>query len=98
MPCGGAGSQNIEHPYILVSLSSVLFCFSCQMHFNFIGKAQFRRAMVSCDSSYSMLQLKCNSIFNAIISPFLPSGLFCPYKLDQSISSCGVWCSFSFLF
>ena len=48
--------QNIEHPHTLVSLSSVFFFFFffffCQRLFNFIGKARFRRATLSCDSSY----------------------------------------------
>ena len=49
MPWGGAAGQNIEHPHTLAILSSfVLF----QMHFSFIGKVQFRWAMLSCDSSY----------------------------------------------
>ena len=50
---GGAGGQNIEHPHILVILSSFFFYFILlQMHFSFIGKAQFRRAMLFCNSSY----------------------------------------------
>ena len=49
MPWGGAGGQNIEHPHTLVILSSL---FLLQMHLSFIGKAQFKRATLFCDSSY----------------------------------------------
>ena len=49
MPWGGAGDQNIERPHTLAILSGFVLL---QMHFSFIGKAQFWRAMLSCDSSY----------------------------------------------
>ena len=39
MPWGGAGGQNIEHPHTLAILSSFVLL---QVHFSFIGKAQFR--------------------------------------------------------
>ena len=49
--CHGVGLEvkNIEHPHTLAILSSF---FWLQMHFSFIGKAQFRRAMLFWDSSY----------------------------------------------
>ena len=53
MPWGGAEGQNIEHPHTPVNLSS--FCFLCRMHFNFIVKARFRRATLSCDSTGQLL-------------------------------------------
>ena len=43
MPWGGAGGQNIEHPHTLAILSSF---FLLQMHFSFIGKAQFLRQLL----------------------------------------------------
>ena len=60
MPWGRSGGQNIEHPHTLLILSSLLliffffffFFFLLQMHFSFIGKAQFRRATLFWDSSY----------------------------------------------
>ena len=52
MPWGGARGQNIDHPHTLVSLSSVVCFFFRQIHFSFIGNARFRRATLSCDSSY----------------------------------------------
>ena len=48
MSWDGAGGQNIEQPYTLAIFSS--FCL-LQMHGSFIGMAQFRRAMLSCNSS-----------------------------------------------
>ena len=56
MPWGGTGGQNIEHPHTLVILSFFFFFFF-QMHFSFIGKAQFRRATLFCDSSYFQILL-----------------------------------------
>ena len=50
---GGAGGQNIEHPHTLAILSPFFFLL-LQMHFRFIGKAQFRRATLFCDSSYTV--------------------------------------------
>ena len=36
---------------------------------------------------------------NGVLNPHLPSGIFHPYQLDESISNFkGVWCTFSFLF
>ena len=59
MPWSGAGGQNIEHPHTLAIFSYFFlfflfyfFFFLLQMHFSFIGKAQFRRATLSCDSAY----------------------------------------------
>ena len=49
MPWGGAGGQNIEHPHTPAILSSFSLL---QIHFSVIGKAQFRRATLFCDSSY----------------------------------------------
>ena len=43
MPWDGARGQNIEHPHTLAILSSFFFLL-LQMHFSFIGKAQFRQA------------------------------------------------------
>ena len=45
---GGTGCQNIEHPHTLAILSSLF------VHFSFIGKAQFGRATLFCDSSYCL--------------------------------------------
>ena len=54
MPWGEAAGQNIEHPHTLAILSSF---FLLQMHFSFIGKAQFRRATLFCDSSYCLNEI-----------------------------------------
>ena len=55
---GGAGGQNIKHPHTLAILIFLFFFFFfLQMHFSFIGfigKAQFKRATLFCDSSYSL--------------------------------------------
>ena len=59
MSWGGAAGQNIEHPHTLVIFSSLFFL---QMHFNFIAKAQFRRAAMSCDSSYFLMVISYNYI------------------------------------
>ena len=45
----GLEVKNIEHPHTLAILSSF---FWLQMHFSFIGKAQFRWAKLFWDSSY----------------------------------------------
>ena len=50
--------QNIEHPHSLVILSSFFFLLLLLMHFSFIGKTQFRRAMLFCDSSFMNVSLK----------------------------------------
>ena len=48
---GWGWSQNTEHPHTLAIFSSFFF-FLLQMHFSFIGKAQFMRATLFCDSFY----------------------------------------------
>ena len=50
--CHGVGLEvkNIEHPHTLAILSSF---FWLQVHFGFFGKAQFRRATLFWDNSYS---------------------------------------------
>ena len=47
--------------------SSFIFC--SETHFSFIGKAQFRRATLSCDSSY-LLYVRCKSGVTFIWSCF----------------------------
>ena len=56
MPWGGVGGQNLEHPHTLAILSFFFFFFPSNA-FGFFGKAQFRRAMLSCDSSNFLLPL-----------------------------------------
>ena len=43
--------------------SSFIFC--CEKHFSFIGKAQFRQARLSCDSSY--LPVKSQVMFHGLV-------------------------------
>ena len=57
---GEAGGKNIEHPHTLAILRSF---FWLQMHFSFIGKAQFGRATLFCDSSYCKFPLMLKKVF-----------------------------------
>ena len=63
--CGGAG-QNTEHPHTLAMLSSL---FLLQMHFSFIGKVQFRRALITIYGHGSTLGQVTRIIWTHVGSP-----------------------------
>ena len=79
----GRGSSHFELIVFLFLFCFFLFFVLLQMRFSFIGKAQFRRATLSCDNSYKLTGSSAKEVLLMAICwvGFLLTSAVLPYAL-----------------
>ena len=79
----GWGCRSKYHHTLAILSSFILI----QMHFSFNGKAQFRGATLSCNSSYSPFSLPLFSSLSPLSFPLSPISL-APFSLSPALPYC----------